>query len=414
MAIDIALLRIVKYREQYNKVARYIPKASMDKKTIAIVRDIGRYFKDSNEDVIDFAAFRSLFFNSWHKGLSEGDLVYYNKTITNMEQDVPEGQKKTIINTLLELEFATAVANVVNDFDQEGDISVVAEIDNLVTGIKKSVERTQKFDFATEDEMGDEVDPDSGLKWPLDILNERYRNAMGGDQIIVAARPGLGKTSFLTHTCYSFAQDMKDNQVILWFNNEGPRARILSRQYMSALNATAAELKTYKDDGTLRDKYIKAIGRVDRVRVYNVHGFSNHQLEEMIESVGVGNIGAVVWDMLDNVKFPTRKDLREDQRLEQMYQWARELAVKYGFVSLPTSQVSLDGSGMLYPLQHMLKDSKTGKQGACDNILMIGSEEDVLKPYERGISMPKEKSLRVGATDVHEPVIFDKARGRYK
>ena len=61
----------------------------------------------------------------------------------------------------------------------------------------------------------------------------------------------------------------------------------------------------------------------------------------------------------------------------------------------------------------MLKDSKTGKQGACDGIIMLGSSDDPLMQAKRGISMPKTKSKREGMSDLREEVTFDADRGRF-
>jgi hypothetical protein len=113
--------------------------------------------------------------------------------------------------------------------------------------------------------------------------------------------------------------------------------------------------------------------------VYDIHGKNNVFIEDIIESVGVHNVGAIIFDMLDNVKFPLRTDAREDQRLEQLYQWSRELGVRCDCPVFPTSQISNEGAGLLFQTENMLKDSKTGKQGACDGIIMIGSSDDDLK-----------------------------------
>ena len=50
------------------------------------------------------------------------------------------------------------------------------------------------------------------------------------------------------------------------------------------------------------------MGSADRVRVYDIHGKNNFHLEEILEGIGLENVGGIVIDMLDNVKFPTRKD----------------------------------------------------------------------------------------------------------
>lgn len=377
--------------------------------------DIRKYF-EANEDQekIDFPAFRSLFFTTYHKGLADSDCEYYNKLLTRMEDDVPESVKKNIINQLLELEYATEVANIIEEYQQGEEIDVVVCLDNLTKNVKDTMERTSAFEFAdfNDSTVGENTD-NEGLLWPLDCMNEVYRAIQGGDQYIVAARPGKGKTTFLTHLNWSMCKQLPENKIIVWFNNESRRQRIMSRQIQSALNKTNGELSQLKAQGTLKDEYIKEMGSADRVRVYDIHGKNNFHLEEILEGIGLDNVGAIVIDMLDNVKFPTRKDAREDQRLEQLYQWSRELGVKYNCPVFPTSQISNEGAGLMFPTENMLKDSKTGKQGACDGIIMLGSSDDPLLQNKRGISMPKTKSKREGQPDMREEILFDADKGRY-
>lgn len=414
--IDLALLRIIKNREQFAKVYRYIPRSAIDKRTKAVADDIRKYFEmNQEEEAIDFPSFRSMFFTTWHKGMTDEQCDFYNKLITRMEDDVSDSIRKNIINQLLELEFATDAANVLDEYEQGEEVEVVEAVNNLITKAKDAMERTAAFEFADFEDstIGDEND-DEGLLWCIPQMNDHYRTILGGDQYIVAARPGKGKTTFLTHNNWSMAKQMPDNKYIIWFNNESRRQRIMSRQIQSALNKTNEELVALKSKGELQEAYKAEMGSLDRVRVYDIHGKSNYHLEEILETVGLDNVGAVVIDMLDNVKFPTRADLREDQRLEQMYQWSRELGVKYNCPTFVTSQISNEGAGLMFPSEHMLKDSKTGKQGACDGIIMIGSSDDPLLQHQRGISMPKTKSKRAGMDHMREELLLDEDKGRYK
>jgi replicative DNA helicase len=414
--IDIALLRIIKYKEQFDKVNRYIPRSAIDKRTRAVADDIGKYFEENDkESVLDFPSFRSMFFTTFHKGMNDEDCDYYNKVLTRMEQDVPDSVKKNIINQLLELEYATEVANQIQEYQQGEEIEIVSVIDSLTKKVKDTMERTSTNEFSDFDDstVGEESD-DNGLLWPLDCMNATYRNIQGGDQYIVAARPGKGKTSFLTFINWSMCQQMPKNKVIPWFNNESRRQRIMSRQIQSALNMTNNELGELKAKGSLEAEYVKVMGNKARVRVYDIHSKSNFHLEEILEGIGLDNVGAIVIDMLDNVKFPMIRELREDQRLEQLYQWSRELGVKYNCPVFVTSQISNEGAGLMFPNDNMLKDSKTGKQGACDGIIMLGASDDPLLQDKRGISMPKTKSKRAGVSDMREEIIFDADRGRYK
>ena len=415
MTIDLALLRVIKYKEQFDKVHRYIPLSAIDKRTKLIVADFKKYFTaNPDEEKLDFPAFRSMFFNAWHKKLSDSDVKFYNTLITKIEEDVAETIKKNIINNLLELEYATGVANVIQTYEQGDDIEVVEAVDNLTKHTKDMLERSTNIEFAQFEESTIGEEEEGGYAWPLECLNQHYKPIAGGKQFIIAARPGKGKTTLLTFLNYGMAAQMPAHKVIVWFNNESRKEVIMSRQIQTAIGKTDAELAQMKRDGTLTQAYIDAMGNTQRVRIYDIHGKNNAYLEDILESIGAENIGAIICDMLDNVKFPIRTDMREDQRLEQMYQWFRELGVKYNVPTFPTSQVSTEGEGLLFPAEGMLKDSKTGKQGACDGIIMLGSSVDPSMQFIRGLSMPKTKSKLAGMPNMREEVTFLEDIGRFR
>ena len=408
--IDLALLRIIKYKENFDKIHRYIPKSAIDKRTKAIIADIQKYYElNEDETKLDFPSFRSMFFTTFHKGMKKADCDYYNKLLTRMEADVPESIKKNIINQLLELEFATDCANLVEEYEQGEEIDIIHCIANLADKTKIAMESVDNWEHATLQDLEDSDEDATGYSWPIDCMNETYRNIAAGEQYIIVARPGKGKTTFLTHLNWSMSQNMPLNKSIIWFNNESRKSRILSRQIQSALNKSKQDLI----GKNVQKEYIEAMGTLDRVKIYDIHGKTNKHLEDILEFIGIDNVGAIVVDMLDNVHFPTRADLREDQRLEQMYQWSRELGVKYTCPVFPTSQISNEGANLLFPTENMLKDSKTGKQGACDGIIMIGHTDDPLMATTRGISMPKTKSKREGMPDLREEVLLDADKGRY-
>jgi replicative DNA helicase len=160
------------------------------------------------------------------------------------------------------------------------------------------------------------------------------------------------------------------------------------------------------------DEYLQIVGGPGKIRVYDVHGWDTNKVEDLLAAIG--GVGLVVFDMLDNVKWKDgRADARTDQLLEAQYQWARELSVAVDAPVIVTSQVSQDGAGLQFPALHMLKDSKTGKQGACDVVLMIGKSDDPLLNHNRFLSVPKNKLEREGQPPLMESVIFDRARGIY-
>lgn len=209
---------------------------------------------------------------------------------------------------------------------------------------------------------------------------------------IVAARPDQGKTTFFTSEITHMAPQLPDDKNIVWLNNEGSGKRILPRLYQSAIGCTLHELKELRDRGKLRAAYADAVGRTNRIRIHDIHGFNVGQVEAILEK---SNAGIIIFDMLDNVT-GFQGESRTDLQLECMYQWARERAVKYDAVVLASSQISQDGDGQAFPTQTMLKDSKTGKQGACDFIIMIGAKNEAGYENIRYIGTPKNKLRREG------------------
>ena len=105
---------------------------------------------------------------------------------------------------------------------------------------------------------------------------------------------------------------------------------------------------------------------------------------------------------------------RTDQILEAAYQRARIWAVKYGALVLAASQLSAEAAGNLYPGLHMLSNSRTGKAGAADFVLMLGHSDDEMLKNSRWFSLPKNKLARSkGPKDPRIEVPFDGPRSRF-
>lgn len=411
--IDSSLLQVIKYREQYDKVGAYIPEAAIDKKTKAIVKDVGRYFAlHPDEEVIDFGVFRTLFYTKWHKGLKDDDKDYYAMVLTNMEKDASPEIKRTLINNLLELDCATQIGNIVSEFDNDGEIDFIESVGAVMESITQRTERNEGFTFATEEDctIGEE-DSVKGFKWPLDCMNEHYREIIPTDSFIVAASQGVGKTTFLSNVLRQAGIDLPVEQDLVWLNNESSKGRIRSRVIQAVLQATNTELKAWKADGSLNKRFIEVMGRIDRVKIYDIHEKDTGYITDLLD--GLDNIGVIVFDMLDNVKSKITDGMREDQRLENLYAWARVRGVVYNCAIFETSQVSREGDGELFPEKHMLKDSKVGKQGACDGIVMIGYANDPEHQNQYGISMPKTKSRLEGKGNLREVITANMDKAKY-
>lgn len=217
------------------------------------------------------------------------------------------------------------------------------------------------------------------------------------------------EVTFLAPQLYAMYEGTRP---IVWLNNEGPGERIQNRVVQAALGVTVTDMLSMGEAELMR-RYREAVGHEDMIQVYNIHGFQTYEVLDLIRKT---QAGIVVFDMIDNIRFAGQTlhgGERTDQLLESMYQWARESGVIHDFIGLATSQISDAGEGEKWPAQNLLKDSRTGKQGACDFIITVGSHPN----YERTrfIGMSKNKIVRQGgAYSPRCEVVFNRDTCRFE
>jgi replicative DNA helicase len=423
LSIEVTLLQLLKYRERYEKVHKAVPTVALEELSRIFIADFGAFFKEF-PDVkrIEFEPFMFWFKSFQHPTVKPEKLALFAELLKPaLLTDCEPALEAGIMGRLVEAEAASRFTDILTRWEQgeERDLYVALreELDRFTQQTTRKVLIPwveDDIDSILEEDKGNK-----GLRFRLDCLNAHMRPLRGGDAVIWAGRPGKGKTTGLlsevTYMAPQFDEYYGPNhgRYALWMNNEGPGKRIVRRAFQSALFASDAELISKSIAGTLKDEYAKAVGGADRIRVMNIHGFWNYDVEEILRRVPPG---LVVFDMVDNIKFrgdTTSVDRRTDQTLEAMYQWARELGVKYDCPVISTSQVSAEGAGLQFPLDSMLKDSKTGKQGACDAIIFTGHSTDPTYANSRFMSIAKSKLNLPGQPESpHCEVLFDGERGR--
>jgi len=421
-SIDLTTLRILREREHYDRLHNIVPPALLDVVTATILSDYGRYFKENpGETRIDPAAFQSLFMGFWHPKLSPEQKMHYKMVLDQaLTESVPKSISDSFVTNVVEQDYASRMAELLSKYNEGNDINITREIGRLIESATTDLQKKDKINYV-EDSIGDLLMADEnvkGVRWRLRCLQESLRPMIAGDFGLICGRPDTGKTTFLTDQLTHMASQLKTmypnhpDPHILWVNNEGPGRRIKPRLYQSALQKSLAECVTMHKAGKLVPAYTKAVGAIDAIRIIDVHGWSHYDVEDVIKDT---RPCIVVFDMIDNIRFAgMASGSRTDQALEAMYQQAREWCVKYNAIGLATSQISAEGDGMLFPGISMLKDSKTGKQGACDFQIMIGRSNDFNSESLRGIGIVKNKLRVPGAPgDPRAEVFFDGNAARY-
>ncbi len=424
MSIDITTLRILKDKEKYEKYVRHVPAGLLDQKMAIILSDYGSYFKE-HPDVtkIESEPFTTWFIGFKHPTLQEEPKAIYRELIKKIDTDVSEAIEKGYMTRLHEAEAASklvAIAEAWNEGSAGADLASLLRdaMDDLDQKLEKKA-KVQQILTPIEDLLKAEENS-TGFHWRWDELEQCMKPLVAGDFGILAGRPDKGKTTAIADLATHWAAQVDElypdeRSCIMWLNNEGPGDRIVTRTFQSALNATMEELVARSNAKTLRQEYAQALGgRGGTLRIFDIHDMWNHEVEELIK---LHKPRGIIFDMIDNIKFggsANNNGQRTDQLLEAMYQWGRWMAVKHGCFVLATSQISADGDGIQYPTLPMLKDSKTGKQGAADFIITIGASNDPALGQYRYIGTTKNKKLKTGKKPPQAAMTFDGDRGRYR
>ena len=415
MQLNQTLLQLLTRRSEYNKLWQAIPLSRFDKEIRVVLNAIDLYWRTTDGDWN-----QELFESKFYLGtdLTPDERLLYSRIFLLMQQDPDKVTAKELIRELRLLQFNKEVEDAQTSYAIGEEVDIYETIRTLLEEFEHDCRRSIDTGYcraSIEDVIADGTAGHS-LQWGLDCLNRSMPDLRTGLQVIVAARPGMGKTSFVVHQCVSFLQGefaKKTGRPIAWFNNEGKGIRIKGALLRSALGKNFEQIRDM-GPGRAEEELNRLLGDTNLFQIYDIHGKDYKYLERIIEKV---RPCVVVWDMLDNVKGgPGLKSAdRADQRLEGLYQWARESAAIYDFLSIPTSQVSAEGAGLQWIPDSALKDSKTGKQGACDAIITIGVSDKPGFERSRFIYIPKSKSepLPGAYSDCRTEVVFDKGTGRY-
>lgn len=394
--LDINLLRLCRERVPYFQLKDRIPLAAMDAQTVLLLEDFGAYYERfPKADTIDMADFLTVF-RARHGGLKKEEMGAYEIVFRNLRTPLHPEKRDGVLNSLLETRMSHEMALAVESWNA-GDLANIHErFREIVDDFEKdaSVETLDYLRIDINDLLTD-ADEDSGLQWRLSSLRNHMRALRGGDFGILAGRPDQGKTTALASELTYIAAQLPEERPVLWLNNEGPGNRIYLRLIQAALGLKASELRALRDSGEdVTQMYADVVGDPYKIRIVDIHGLNTYAVENLIRQ---NQPGVVVYDMIDKIRGFADQS-RTDLALEKMYDWARELCVKYDLVGIATSQISVEGDGLRYPGMSMLKDSKTGKQGACDFQIMLGSvPNDPGLKSQRFIGIPKNKLRRENA-----------------
>jgi replicative DNA helicase len=212
-----------------------------------------------------------------------------------------------------------------------------------------------------------------------------------GNNMLVFARPGAGKTLLCTNIAGSYAS--QGHKVLHIINEEAAQAvalRYLS--YMaSGLNNDGPTLDQMgaADEGVARKAVALAMERANKAGYQNVHivyGLTTlPQIRYVIERVEPRVL------VLDQVRNISAGGEGLTQNLELVTRELRKFSHEYSLIGIGVSQAGESAEGKALLRLTDLDSSKTGAQGACDLMVGIGVTPELRAEGRRWVCVCRNK-----------------------
>ena len=387
---DISLMKKLSDKALWTRLSPYIKEHAVSKETWNIMSSINNYYRTyPSATEIHWSDFAFFFFTI--KKLKSEEYDNYRTYFDNVEKAEDSAVLEDVLKNYVVKDYATQIMNVAMKVCTDEAVSM-DDIQELMDKYKKEIVTTvEKENVFVPTGLSTTLSTvaTGGFNWRLNEMNISAGPLRTGDFVILAARPETGKTTFIASELSYFATQLKDDRPIVWVNNEEGGSKVMNRVIQSYFGVPLSSL--IEHEAEYDERYKKEVG--DRIRIINDDAGLNNvrKLTALFEEV---NPSIIVFDQLDKVH-GFEKEARDDLRLGKLYEWARNLAKKYG-PTIAVSQASEAADYVHYITLSMLRGSKTDKAGEADLIITLGRDKE--DEYKRYLHLPKNKLWGSSAT----------------
>jgi len=386
MSYDIDLLVVTSNKDTYNRFKEHVKKHNVSPITMEIFNVLGEYWDNyPARTELNYSEFRTFF--SIVKGRKVKDPSAYEVAFDNLKDalDKPSPIVKDLLGKLIQTDYATQIYDVCLKIGtgMGGDLE---SIEPMLNAYKKEIGTTvDKQDVFVNPSLSyiSETVATGGLRWRLKELNVALGPLRKGDFIIVAARPETGKTTFTASEASYMMTQLQPDEHVIWINNEEASNKVMMRVIQSFHGVTTGDLLGNAD--YYEEEFISNGGKRFLVLDDDSGVKSAVKIARLFKEY---KPGLIIFDQLDKVH--GFKQDREDLRIGQLYEWARDIAKEYCPV-IAISQVDGTGEGEKWIQMNQLRGSKTDKIGEADAIITIGKSNEPAMDLQRFIHVPKNK-----------------------
>jgi len=312
-------------------------------------------------------------------------------------KDIPRNQSKMHDMLTEVLAINTSAVNVINEIIEQKRARIGTQLaDALLAQDKDSIElflreyseltdlsvletAGEEYQGLTLDALAEQLD-DGGV-WklaPLEIGKRIKGDLRPGHAVILGARPERGKTLFGTTFNAGF---LEQGATVLYIGNEDPMPDLILRLLSHLSGLTEEQMFQNRELAMSR-----AVAKGYNNCVFA--GLSPGTLYEIEALVRRHDPDILIVDQMRNIK---AKSENNTQRLEQVAQELRNIARRHGCVSIALTQVGDSGRNKLDLNDGDIDGSNTGIPGACDVMILIGSNDEYEMRDLRKVNFAKNK-----------------------
>lgn len=358
-----------------------------------VLRSLPDYYSNNPEHTDgDISSFGSWFLQ-FHIATETIDTKKRHQAFLKLVKARDDAAEPVILKSMQQKKVARELQKLIKDgFEAE-------DLQSLASSLEQVSEKSKLIDdLVCTKGFNDLFDNDpytQGLEWPLDCLNRNLNKIPEkGFFMVLAGRPGSCKSSLTMNIVVHCAKQIEEEQVIIWFNNEGSIEEMKRRFLVTVLGCTREEILQRRQEGYDMDELVRKKLGGEKVIFVELAHRGIGEADKVLKHYG-SRIRLIIVDMLDNVNLRTnlRHLSNTDAVSGMLYQWWLGASCLYAPV-IGTSQMN-KVEDPRFPKLEDLVGSKNLKQGAASCQLMVGHDEHSDLRY---LSTPKNKYGKGGTT----------------
>jgi archaellum biogenesis ATPase FlaH len=373
------LAAFLRDRKDYDTAANHVDRREMSPLALAVLEEVDEYYgNDSEATSVDLDLFKRQL-----KARFEAVPKHLEKANDFMEAVInTDLSAANVVSTILDQKRAKTgihLADALLAQDRTRIQMYWQEYEELAdkTALEQEVE--DEYVGATLDQLEERFNDDGAWNLKPDELGSRIKGGLRpGHSVVLAARPERGKTLFGIQIAAGF---LIQGAKVLYIGNEDPVPDLIIRMISNLSNMTEEQMFADKEKAMER-AYLS--GYKNAVFV----GLSPGTLYEVEAVIRKYEPDVVIVDQMRNLRADTENNT---QRLEVVARELRNMARRHRCVMVSMTQVGDSGRNKLVLDDGDIDGSNTGIPGACDVIIMIGSDETYEEQDLRMIKIAKNK-----------------------